>query len=353
MIKRFHRYFRGRWERFYIKNLGHLIFDLSLVVIIIALIAVSISLYSYRPGISWWSGFSGPEVDLDNPPLYLDFSLGANVLEGDQGVPLRVNFKNDGEAVISEASFAFSSLSPDISIIKLEADEAAGDSSLWHLDGRKLILSTIAPGKGGEANLKVYFKNDGLAGRNILWQAESEYIFSGKLFKKDLGLPAVVIAAQLNIDSVAYYTSPQGDQLGIGPLPPIVGIPTKYWIFWEASAEGDFNDLVMSARLPQGVELSGHRSLLAGDFSYNEDNRQIIWKVAKTESGADNYRLGFEVVFLPIEEQIASIYPLLSESWYRAQDTLSGEEAAGKFNEPTTDLSDDSFNRGHGRVIGQ
>lgn len=352
MIKIIHRFFRGRWERFYLKNHWHLVLDLSLVMITLILIAVAASLYSYRPNISWWSGFSGPEVDLNNPPLQLDFRIDSVVFEDKEAVTVRVGFKNNGSARINEAKIEFTPADSDFSVSRLTVSEEVKNQS-WKISGQKVILPSLDPGESGEAELKIYLAVNNSAARKFNWLAQTEYIFSGKLLKKSTILPALIMAAQLEIKSVAYYTSPQGDQLGVGPLPPIVGIPTNYWLFWEATGSSDFQDLVLSARLPQGVGLTDNRSLLAGDFSYNEATRQVIWKIKELKGGDDNYRLGFEVRLLPIESQIGQKLPLLTTSWYRAQDILTKEEVNGTFEEPTTDLADDNFNRGQGQVTGE
>lgn len=351
MVKIIHRFFRGRWERFYFKNHWHLVLDLSLVMIILILIAVAASLYSYRPNISWWSGFSGPEVDLNNPPLQLDFALESEVIKTKDAARLHLTLKNNSAAALSAIKLGLETTDHDFVVNRLEIDGDGKDA--WKIDGQKMILSSLAPGASGEVDLKVYFTNRNLVSRTINWQMTGEYIFGGKLLKKNTVLTALLTAADLTVNSVAYYTSPQGDQLGVGPLPPIVGIPTNYWLFWEAIGSADFQDVVLSARLPQGVELTENRSLLAGEFSYNEATRQVIWKIKELKGDADNYRLGFEVRLAPTEKQVGQILPFLTAARYRAQDALTGEEASGAFKEPTSELTEDNFNRGQGKVVGE
>lgn len=350
MIKIIHRYFRGRWERFYLKNHWHLVLDLSLFIVIIILAAGAISLYSYRPNIPWLVGFSGPELDLSNPPLKLDFSLADSSLKIKEAAVLKINFKNNGAAKIISAKIDLTPLDQNFILNRLEM----GDQDFsGKINGRQVVLAPISPGAGGEVNLKVYFTAKNAGERTINWQAKSEYIFGKKLLKETIALPPITLAAELTGKNFVYYTSPQGDQLGIGPIPPIAGIPTNYWIFWEAESDGDFKNLVFSARLPQGVELTDDRSLLAGEFNYNAAARQLIWKVQELQGGKDSYRLGFEIQLIPIIEQVGQILPLLTDCQYYAEDALTGQEVSGKFNPLTTNLEGDRFNQGRGEVVSQ
>jgi hypothetical protein len=349
MIKIIHRYFRGRFERFYFKNRWHLVLDLSLIIIVICLTIGVISLYSYRPNISWLDGFSGPTLDLNNPPLDMYFSSVSGAVKMEEGVPLKISFQNNGAAAISNLKI---NLAPVDKAFVLTRLELAEENTAVKINGRELTWTAIPVGQGGEVNLKAYFTT-ATTQRQVAWQAHSEYIFSGKLLKHNFDLPSFTRVAALTVKSVAYYTSPQGDQLGIGPLPPIVGIPTSYWIFWEAASDGEFKNLVFSARLPENIELAGDRSLLAGEFDYNADTRQIIWKIAELTPASDSYRFGFEVRFIPEEKHVGQSWPLLTMTRYYAKDALTGEEKTGSFGQPTTDLLDDHFNNDQGRVVSQ
>ena len=348
MIKIMHRYFRSRWERFYIKNRWHLAMDMSLVLVIIILAAVSFSLYSYRPEISWLSGFRGPELDLDNPPLATEFSLDAPVIKDGGEVNFKVYFNNKGKVKVSDIKIDLEMLSSDFSINRLEAVAGSGES--LKINGSIISLPSLSPGQSGEISAVARIKRHNASARSLAWQARIEYIFGGKLFKSSASIPEVIIAADLKIRSLAYYHSPRGDQLGIGPLPPIVGIPTKYWIFWEVESDGYFQDVVLSARLPQGVSIAEGRTRLAGEFDYNEYSRQVVWKLKEIKAGEESQRVGFELSFLPDASHVGKSWPLLTISRYRGRDVLSGQDREGGFKEPTTDLEDDSLNRGQGRV---
>jgi len=349
MFKIIHRYFRGRFERFYFKSHWHFVLDLSLVIVVICLAISVVVLYLYRPNLPGLGSYARPAVDLNNPPLALSVNADSAAVGRNEGVPVKIMFKNNGTSAISGLSLALEVSDDNFSLKKIEK---INDGSGFDIDNQKISFAKIAAGAGGEADIKVYF-NSKSATRIINWRAHSEYSFGGQLLKADFDLPSLKTKAELSVSDAVYYTSPQGDQLGIGPLPPFVGIPTNYWVFFEAQSLDSWNNLIVSARLPKGVELTDSRSLLAGEFNYNPETRQLIWKVPEFFGREEGYHLGFEIQLIPAESQVGQTLPLLNDAKYYATDALTGEEISGSLGELTTDLSQDRFNAGHGQVVNE
>lgn len=351
MIKIFRRYFRSRWERFYLKNTWRLILDLSLIMVIVIMAAALFSLYFYRPNLPGMGSLTPPPLDLNNPPLEIEFRLSDNVWEKGKPVQAQLTVNNNSKALANNVILHFFG-DNDFSLKNLEliTENGAGNVNL-KLDGGKIIISQIKPYTAQELNFLVYFNVKNQRARNLTWRAEVEYSLAGQNLRSNVELEPLLVAADLNFSAAAYYTSPLGDQLGVGPIPPLVGIPTKYWIFWEVSSDADFNNLVLSARLPQGVELSEQRSVLSGEFLYNEALRQVLWRLPSLRSGGDSDRLRFEVQLVPTLNQVGQILPLISEGRYYAQDQHTGREISGTFSGLTTNLDKDRFNSGQGRVL--
>jgi len=100
----------------------------------------------------------------------------------------------------------------------------------------------LAAQESGSFNIKV------LVQRNKIELNQEAGLFASINYTyqdKSISYPAyssrAKICSSLNVKSAGYYYSPQGDQLGMGPIPPMVDIPTNYWIFWSADNFG--NDL--------------------------------------------------------------------------------------------------------------
>jgi len=346
MFKFIHRYLRGRWERYYLKSHWHLVLDLSLLLVIVILAGTVVGLYFYHPNFSGIQ-YTPPTVDLNNPPLELNYSLASSSLRIKEAAVLKIDFKNNGTVAIDNININLTTTDTNFTVSRLEAS----DQSALKINGREIVLTRIEAGASGEAVLKIYFNQKNLQARSINWQAQSQYIFAGQLLKATINLPVLIIPAELEVKGVVYYTSPQGDQLGIGPLPPIATVPTNYWIFWEANSAHDFKNLVFSARLPKGVELYGGRSLLSGEFNYSTSSRQVIWKIPSLKGGGSSYRLGFEIQLIPTLEQVGKVLPLLTGGRYYGRDALTGAESSGSLQPLSTNLEGDHFNAGQGEVV--
>jgi hypothetical protein len=323
------------------------------VIVIVCLIIASIVLFLYRPGflfnLSSFGSHAQPVVDVNNPPLNIEIAPAGDTINLDEGIALQIKLKNNGAASISDLKITLETTDTDFSVKKIEkTDDQAGLS----LNDKTIVLAKLAIGMKKEIEVKAYFnrKNEK---RVINWQARIEYSFGGQVLSSTISLPSLRTSAEIKLSDAAYYTSPQGDQLGIGPLPPLVGIPTNYWIFFEAQSDADWNNLVVSARLPKGVELTDSRSLLAGDFNYNPETRQLFWKIPAFIGRTESYRLGFEVQLLPTADQIGKVMTLLDGPRYYATDVLTGQEKSGSLDKLTTDLDKDRFNSGQGQVVGE
>lgn len=333
-------FFRHHWqyrvEKFYSRNKWHLISEGLLALIVLMLIAALVVFHLYRPKIGEINNSEVNHVlDLNNPPLILSFDVLESVIDIKDEVILKVNLKNNSALTVN-----------DLKINLLITDK---NFSLAN-NNRQFIISPILAGESRVESLKVKFVNQVSGVRVINWQAQTEYSFAEQALKEIFSLPSLKINSDLSVQAVAYYHSPQGDQLGSGPLPPVVDIPTNYWIFWTLASTGDFNDFVFSAYLPQGVELTNNRSLLAGDFSYNPKTRQIIWKIKDIKSNIDNYRIGFEIQLIPKKEQSGKKVILINKQKYFALDSLTKKEVSREISNLTSNLDFDRLNNGQGVV---
>jgi hypothetical protein len=156
----------------------------------------------------------------------------------------------------------------------------------------------------------------------------------------------------LQVSSRGFYYSAEGDQLGIGPLPPAVDVPTRYWIFWEIDNLGnDLKDFAMTADLPANVGWTGQKSLLAGDIRYGAISKKIVWNVDDVSRADGSYRAGFEVELIPSAAQVGKIPDLLTNIKYSATDVFANAEISGELSDVTADLKDDPSASGKGTVI--
>lgn len=345
------RYWQRRRERFYWKNRWHLVLDYSLVIIILMLAAAVIGLLAYRPIFS--SSLSGSydanKLDLNNPPLVISFTLASSTAEASQPVLLKIDYQNNSPLAIQNLVISLSASDDNFSLSGLSLASGTPASAR----GQALVLPVLAPAQNGEVLATLTFTAKNPASRVINWQAQYDYGYNGQALSGKQIFNPINLSSTLSMTAVAYYNSPEGDQLGAGPLPPVVALPTNYWIFWQATSSGSYKNLVVSAKLPRGVELTPARSLLAGNLTYNAVNRQLVWQVPALDNQVDAYRAGFEIQLIPTKNQAGLILPLISGLKYYATDATNLTESTGTLPDLTTNLDFDRLNSGQGKVASQ
>lgn len=158
--------------------------------------------------------------------------------------------------------------------------------------------------------------------------------------------------SDISITSKAVYYSAQGDQLGVGPLPPVVGVPTKYWVFWEVGNTGnELKDLSVSAELPANVGWTNQKSLLSGSIHYSPISHQVVWSVDDISSSAEQYKAGFEIELIPTTADIGKAPKILTNTKYSATDVFVQGDISGKLSDLDTNLKDDKLSAEKGTVI--
>ncbi len=156
--------------------------------------------------------------------------------------------------------------------------------------------------------------------------------------------------AFLEIESAGLYYSSEGDQLGVGPLPPKVDIQTNYWIFWRVDGfNKNLSDLNISAQLSENTVWMDNKSLLAGKLQFGQVSRRVIWKVDEIKQSG-NYRVGFEIGVIPEENNIGEVMDLLTNIKYEAFDKECQKKIEGTLGNITTDLKKDALASDKGKV---
>ena len=166
------------------------------------------------------------------------------------------------------------------------------------------------------------------------------------------------INTDLTLSSFARYYSPEGDQLGFGPLPPVVDKQTRYWIF--ISTESTYNnisDVAITATLPDNVKFTGKTSVTTGDnVAYDSDNRIISWKTQTVVAPSTFYPIigcAFEVELTPKSDQIGKYASLLQNIKVTGTDNFTGEKLSNSIDDITSYLQFDKTNTKSGKVVGK
>ncbi len=188
---------------------------------------------------------------------------------------------------------------------------------------------------------EVTYKKESNFGTSIHWAGEPrEDKFNSDLTARSL---------------VRYYTS-EGDQLGRGPLPPVVGETTKYWVFWSIeNSLNDLSDVSVSAILPSNVGWTENKSVSLGELTYNQARRMVIWKVGEVKrySGEDWPAQGvaFEIALIPGVEQTGKEALLLDQAKVFGDDKFTGQFLERPLPGLTTNLIYDSLAKDKSKVV--
>ncbi len=327
------------WYKIYKKSFWPVIVDISLIFIVFALVVIFISLKMFNPEMfikdnntsnNNNASSSFFQIDLDNLPLDISYNYKDNYLNREKlQSSIEIELENRSDYDINDIVISFS-------------DQNISDINIEQIK------------KGENIQKVVEFNNLNVAKNELVLSLKSEinYRINNQEIKTSQNLPDLNLNASLEVDAFALYTSHDGETLGLGPIPPIVGLPTNYWIFFEIKPLGDVSNFVISAKLPKNVYYYDNYALLSGNLNYNEDNRQLIWKIDDIKDEEDSvYRLGIEVQLIPEESQSGQIADLLTNILYYFQDSISLDEVSNDLPNVNTGLEKDRFNSNQGIIL--
>lgn len=172
-----------------------------------------------------------------------------------------------------------------------------------------------------------------------------------------VSVPMIPLSSDLRAQAFARYYSVEGDQIGRGPIPPIVGETTKYWVFVHLDNQiHPLSDVRVSGILPQGVNSTGRSSVTeGGGINFDSASGSFTWDVGtmpdyKTNFSKRNYGVAFEVAVTPSPGSIGNTITLANDIEVQAKDTVTGQILTLQLDRVTTNLEQDAYAGGDGLV---
>lgn len=227
------------------------------------------------------------------------------------------------------------------------------DERRFVLDGHTIrFKDNLASQEGGSFNIKVLLnRNKVELNQEAGLLVNTNYIHQGKNISYPNYSSRAKLCSNLNVSSAGYYYGLQGDQLGTGPVPPIVDILTSYWIFWEVDNFGnDLSSFSLTADLPEDLVWTNNKSVLEGNLQYGEISRRVIWNVDNIIAQNGKYKARFEIGLIPKEGDVGKVLDLLKNIQFSVQDNFCGAEISGSKENIDTNLKDDNLISNKGRV---
>ncbi len=261
-----------------------------------------------------------------------------------------MSYNNQTDKDINNIKFQLKSKDNDFNLSGLEL---GGNHDTCQLDKDVISIKELLAGQSGEISfyanlLRQRIKTNQSAGLKVA----VSYSIDGQNPSYDIVSNPVRIISDLKVKSSAYYYSEQGDQLGVGPLPPVVDVPTSYWIFWEINNYGnDLKDFAVNAQLPDGVVWTGNKSLLSGKFLHGEIGGRVNWDVSEVSKEGGSYKAGFEVAIVPSISDLGKTMNLLTDIKFSAFDEFAGVSVSGQAENITTNLKFDKLTIGKDKVV--
>ncbi len=162
------------------------------------------------------------------------------------------------------------------------------------------------------------------------------------------------ITANLGFQSFARYYTAEGEQLGIGPIPPIVGFPTHYRIFWQLDPfPHTLQDVIITAKLPSNVAWAGDTcsSVFGQSPQFNAANRLATWTLETVETGRTlPVFTHFCAIITPTAQQVGTSPLLMYDITASGTDQVTGRTVTITMPNITTNLTADPKAAGQGVV---
>lgn len=331
---------KKRYERFYSNSRKHLWFDLVfLLVIIFLLISNAYILFGPASRFSIQLGNlpvlninkekpkEAPKIDVSQELI----NKNNNIVNLNEELAFKVTYQNKSSVDLS-----------DVDLVSKFSGDTKWQTTYGSLT-KKII--TLKAGETGENYFKVKIISSGYSAISMQSELKVEWQGAEKQFYADL--LNLKLNSDLTLKSFARYYSADGDQLGVGPIPPQVGQPTTFWIFWQINNNlNDLTGLAITGILPDSVSFTGRSSVNFGDqLNYDPLLKKITWQVNNLEKGEKSIQAAMEVEIIPVASQLGTMPVLMNNITLNYKDAFTEQTLEKTSNVITTNLIyDTNFN---------
>lgn len=298
-------------------------------------------------------------------PIEGDLNLPAHKVAGYKTMPLEWQTVFSSKIIDSSlkeltAEISYKNLASEPLIINYQCAEAKTHKSLaFRLEDDEATTSVnilekqLMPQESGTSSL-VLFLSDDLLIKGQTLNIDCQLV--AQLGQQSW--PAVhqqfsfKIAGEVKALAGGYFYTPEGDQVGIGPLPPTVGLPTSYLITWTLENQGgDLSDIQFSAQLAKDVTWQGEAGLTGGTLFYDASNHKVNWRIAEWPADVTKKQANFYISITPTKDMVGKVPLLLYDGQWRAKDSWSEKEWGGNLPDLSTNLEYDPHSAGQGEVV--
>lgn len=259
---------------------------------------------------------------ISKPEIKLGISSNQSLLKTGEKIAYKFEYENQNSQAIKDISFRLNSGQLGLFLSSVEILNAPNNVSL---ENNIIKIEDLVPGEKQKLELLVLFeRRQILSNQEALLVADVEYQINNQNVKYTAYSSRTKMVSDVLTNVSARYYSEQGDQLGVGPLPPAVGMATNYWLFLEFNNSGNkLKDFVLTAELPDNVYFSGNKRVLDGSLNYAEIGKRVIWEISEIEGGINKYRANLEIIFIPEQEDLGKVVDLVKNIKFTVYDEFT------------------------------
>lgn len=302
--------------------------------------------------------------DIETVPSGITIShryLGAETLRPGDTLPFEVGYENSGSYTLERAALGIYIENPGL----VDWTRASGAKRLSDAFFGVSVdeLPLIAESRSG-TNIAVSVptlsripKTAVFGGRGAVLRVRARLtgVINGTPVAFVGKMKEIKVASALSVEAFGRYYSPDGDQLGRGPLPPVSGETTKLWIIWHIqNTTNEVRNVRVEGTLPPNVEWTERASVTSGGaMSYDKETRRVTWIIESVPPFPDEEEprgASFEVAITPTAAMAGTMPTLLQDVVIRGEDAFTGLTLHARATDVTTDLTRDIFGRGKGVV---
>ncbi len=129
-----------------------------------------------------------------------------------------------------------------------------------------------------------------------------------------LGFEEGDVTTPFDVSVRVRFDTDEGDQIGVGPMPPRVGEATRMWVTWSlSSTNADLSRVQFRALLPMGVRWTGKSALPNGGY-LDQIEQTTLWTLPSWSADDGGATASFEIELRPTQRMRGLNARLLGET---------------------------------------
>jgi hypothetical protein len=289
-------------------------------------------------------------IVVKNPELKIDISTNQEIVKKDDNINYILEYENKEKESIRDIKISFYSANSNFSLNSIKAN---GEINNGHIEKNTINIYNLLEGESSSINLSALFERRQIRSeQEIFLGAEIEYKIGEQNLKYRLNSNKSKVISEISASAQAYYYSPQGDQLGVGPMPPAVDMTTSYWIFLDFNNTGNkLKNFVLTAELGENVYFTGNKRVLDGFLIYGDIGKKIVWEIENINGGSNNHQASFEVDLMPEKKHLGKVLNLMKNIKITTKDSFTNKDLEINLDNVNTKLENDKLSSGEGKII--